>query len=68
MPGLLTIVISVQLGVGQKLLTFLLSVLPRRGDRRLSFSAHPVEFGAEVFLGFLVLGFPGFQLLAKVRQ
>jgi len=56
-PGLLTIIISLLLCVGEELLTPLLSVLPRFIDLGLGFSAHPGQFGVELFLGFLILGF-----------
>ena len=39
--------------------TLLLGVLPRLIDLRLGFSAHPGQFGVELFLGFLILGFQG---------
>src|SRR5208283_4552033 len=67
-PGLLTILISSLLCVGEELLTLLLGVLPRLIDRRLGFSAHAGQFGVELFLGFLILGFQGFSLRGHVRQ
>ena len=56
-PGLLTIIISLLLSLGEELLTLLLGVLPRLIDLRLGFSAPPGQFGVELFLGFLILGF-----------
>src|SRR5271155_6242267 len=58
-PGLLTIVISLQLRVGEKLLAFLLGLLPGIIDRGLVFGGHPVQFGLDLCLGFVILGLAG---------
>ena len=56
-PGLLTILISLLLCVGEELLTLLLGV-----------GAQPGQFGLELFLGFRIVGFHGFSLRDHVRQ
>jgi hypothetical protein len=55
-PGRVTIPIGSLLCVGEKLLTRLLGV-----------SAQAGQFGLELFLGFLIIGFQGFLLRGHVR-